>query len=162
MANHDDIKFALQDYIGMGRPILGLDIGSKTIGLAISDRSGMIATPLSTIRRTKFTEDAQILVKIIAERDIAALVIGYPLEMSGIAGKRCQSVRQFARNLAPFTAVPIIFQDERLSTQTVEKSMIAADLSRARRAAIIDQSAATYILQNALEGARRMGIVNNE
>ena len=162
MSAQNGTVFSLAEIIGNGRPILGLDIGGKTIGLAISDRSGMIATPLSTIRRTKFTEDAQILVKIIAERDIAALVIGYPLEMSGIAGKRCQSVRQFARNLAPFTTVPIIFQDERLSTQTVEKSMIAADLSRARRAAIIDQSAATYILQNALEGARRMGIANNE
>ncbi|MDI9348510.1 MAG: Holliday junction resolvase RuvX [Candidatus Symbiobacter sp.] len=135
------------------RPILGLDVGSKTIGLAIADRSHLIASALMTIRRGKFAADAAILAKIIAERDVCALVIGYPIEMSGTVGKRCQSVRQFARNLGEFISLPMFFQDERLSTQAAEKIMIAADLSRARRAAIIDQSAATYILQNALDAA---------
>ena len=150
----------LGKYIGGGKSFLGLDVGSKTIGVAISDRGNMIASPLSTLRRSKFTDDAQNLRKIIMDRDIAALVIGLPIEMSGKHGKRCQSIRQFARNLAEFVSIPMAFQDERLSTMTVEKAMIAADLRRSRRAEIIDQSAATYILQNALESLRHGPEVN--
>ena len=153
IATPADLK-SLTTLVGCGRALLALDVGAKTIGIAICDRSWLIASPLTTIRRSKFTDDAAILVKLVAERDIAALVIGYPIDMSGTPGKRCQSVRQFAKNLAEFIAVPMVFQDERLSTQVVEKAMIAADMSRRRRDAVIDQSAATYILQNALEGVR--------
>lgn len=134
-----------------GQRILGLDVGTKTIGVAISDGSLTIASPLETIARTKFTEDAKRLAKIVEKRDVGALLIGLPISMDGSEGPRCQSVRQFARNLAETIAVDMAFWDERLSTAAVERAMIDADLSRKRRAELVDKAAAAFILQGALD-----------
>ncbi|MDI9407885.1 MAG: Holliday junction resolvase RuvX [Candidatus Pacebacteria bacterium] len=137
--------------------MLGLDVGGKTIGLALSDPMGRVATALHTINRKKIAVDAAELFKVIGDYRIGALVIGLPLEMSGTEGRRCQSVRQFARNLKKipeFATLPMAFIDERLSTAVVERAMIAADLSRRKRDERIDAAAAAYILQNALERVR--------
>jgi len=137
-----------------GQRILGLDVGSKTVGIAISDGSLTVASPLETLHRRRFAEDAAALERIIAARNVGALVIGLPVEMSGREGPRCQSVRQFAANLLEKFDIEIAFWDERLSTLAVEREMIAADLSRKRRAALKDKAAAAYILQGALERIR--------
>ena len=131
--------------------LAGLDLGEKTIGVAIGDPGHMVASPLTTIRRTKFTPDAKTLLKIVDERQIGGLVIGLPLNMDGSEGPRCQSVRQFAENLLGLRDIPIAFWDERLSTMAVTRGMIEADLTRAKRAKIVDQSAAAFILQGALD-----------
>jgi putative Holliday junction resolvase len=131
--------------------LLGLDVGTKTIGLAICDALGMTATPLETIARAKFTADAAALAKIIAERKVGALVIGLPINMDGSEGPRCQSTRQFAKNLEGKFDLPMVFQDERLSTAAVERQMIEADVSRRRRSEMIDAAAAAYILQGVLD-----------
>lgn len=133
------------------RAIAGLDLGTKTLGLAVSDRLRQVATPLTTIRREKFTLDAQALLKIVTERAIAGLVLGLPRNMDGSEGPRCQSTRAFARNLEKLTPLPITFWDERLSTVAAERAMLEADLSRKRRAELIDHVAAGYILQGALD-----------
>ena len=137
-----------------GQRILGLDVGTKTVGVAISDGSLTVASPLETLRRRGLAEDAAALQRIIAARNVGALVIGLPVEMSGREGPRCQSVRQFAANLLGKFDIEIAFWDERLSTMAVERDMIAADLSRKRRAALVDKAAAAYILQGALERIR--------
>ena len=137
-----------------GQRILGLDVGSKTLGLAICDASLTVATPLETLRRRGLAEDAAALQSIIAARDVGALVMGLPVEMSGREGPRCQSVRQFAANLLAKFDIEIAFWDERLSTAAVERDMIAADLTRKRRAALVDKAAAAYILQGALDRIR--------
>jgi putative Holliday junction resolvase len=137
-----------------GQRILGLDVGTKTVGVAISDGSLTVASPLETLHRRGLTEDAAALQRIIAARNVGALVIGLPVEMSGREGPRCQSVRQFAANLLGKFDIEIAFWDERLSTMAVERDMIAADLSRKRRAALVDKAAAAYILQGALERIR--------
>ncbi len=136
--------------------LLGLDLGEKTIGLAVSDGGLRIASPVGTIRRTKFARDAAELFRIAEERGVGGLVIGLPINMDGTEGPRCQSVRQFAANLLKLRDIPIAFWDERLSTAAVERAMIAADLSRQKRARRIDEAAAAYILQGALDamGAR--------
>ena len=131
--------------------LAGLDLGEKTIGIAIGDPGHMVASPLTTIRRTKFTPDAKELFRIADERKIGGLVIGLPLNMDGSEGPRCQSVRQFAENLLKLRDIPVAFWDERLSTMAVTRGMIEADLSRAKRAKIVDQSAAAFILQGALD-----------
>jgi putative Holliday junction resolvase len=131
--------------------LAGLDLGEKTIGIAIGDPGHMVASPLTTIRRTKFTPDAKALLKICDERQVGGLVIGLPLNMDGSEGPRCQSVRQFAENLLNLRDIPIAFWDERLSTMAVTRGMIEADLTRAKRAKIVDQSAAAFILQGALD-----------
>lgn len=131
--------------------LLGLDLGEKTIGLALSDPSLMIASPLETIRRTKFTADAAKLLDIIGAREIGGLVIGLPVNMDGTEGARCQSVRQFAVNLLEKTDIAIAFWDERLSTAAVTRTLIEADVSRKRRAEVVDKMAAAYILQGALD-----------
>jgi putative Holliday junction resolvase len=131
--------------------LAGLDLGEKTIGIAIGDPGHMVASPLTTIRRTKFTPDAKALLKIVDERKVGGLVIGLPLNMDGSEGPRCQSVRQFAENLLKLRDIPIAFWDERLSTMAVTRGMIEADLTRAKRAKIVDQSAAAFILQGALD-----------
>ena len=136
---------------GAGRRLMGLDLGTKTIGLALSDTRLTIASPLETIRRAKFRADATLLQTLIARHDVAALVIGLPIGMDGSEGPRCQSVRQFARNLLALFEIDIAFWDERLSTAAVERGMIEADLSRKRRAAIVDRAAAAYILQGCLD-----------
>ena len=135
--------------------LLGLDLGEKTIGLALSDPGLSVASPVTTIRRTKFTADARELLKLVAERQVGGLVIGLPLNMDGSEGPRCQSVRQFAANLLKLQDLPILFWDERLSTVAVERNMIDADLSRAKRAKVVDQAAAAFILQGVLDSLHR-------
>ena len=132
--------------------LMGLDLGSKTIGLAIADPTGVIASPLATIRRRKFTDDARALVKIIDARNVGGLVFGLPVNMDGEEGPRCQSTRQFAANFLERRGIGIAFWDERLSTSAVEKFLIGeADMTRKRRAEVIDKMAAAYILQGALD-----------
>ena len=147
----------LTGLLAPGRRILGLDVGTKTIGMAISDSSLTVATPFATVTRGKFQADADALARVIAERQIGALIIGLPLNMDGSEGPRCQSVRQFARNLTPMRDLPIAFWDERMSTVAVTRSMIEADLSRAKRGKVVDQSAAAFILQGALDSLHRGG-----
>ncbi len=138
--------------------ILGLDVGTKTIGLALSDATRIVATPHSTIRRTRFKEDAGILRAIIGDMDVDALVIGLPVSMDGTEGPRCQSVRQFAADLLETIDMPAAFWDERLSTAAVERMLISeADMSRKRRAQVVDKAAAAYILQGALDAMNRQG-----
>ena len=135
--------------------LLGLDLGTKTIGVAVSDGMRYSATPLETIRRTKFTEDANRLLALIAENKVVGLVLGLPLNMDGSEGPRVQSTRAFARNLAQKTPIPIAFWDERLSTSAVTRMLIDADVRRDTRAEVVDKLAASYILQGALERLRR-------
>lgn len=133
------------------RALAGLDLGTKTIGVAVSDSFQSIATPLHTIKRKKFTQDAQQLLDIVKERSIGALILGLPLNMDGSEGPRVQSTRAFARNLAQLTPLPIFLWDERLSTVAAERALLEADTSRKRRSEVIDHVAAGYILQGALD-----------
>ncbi len=135
-----------------GARLLGLDLGSKTIGLALSDPGLMVASPIDTIRRSKFTKDAETLLQVVAEHRVGGLVIGLPVNMDGSEGPRCQSTRQFASNLLGKIDIPIAFWDERLSTAAVERVLIGeADMSRKKRGQVVDQMAAAYILQGALD-----------
>lgn len=131
--------------------LIGLDLGEKTIGVASCDPDRKLATGVETVMRTKFTADAQRLLVLAAERNAAGFVLGLPINMDGSEGPRAQATRAFARNLAKLTELPIALWDERLSTAAVERQLIAADVSRAKRAAVIDQHAAAYILQGALD-----------
>ncbi|MDR3326313.1 MAG: Holliday junction resolvase RuvX [Rhodospirillaceae bacterium] len=131
--------------------LLCLDLGRKTIGLAISDISCTIATPLCTIIRTKFKEDVKKLFTIIDLRYVNGLIVGLPVNMNGIEGSSCQSVRQFVTNLLNFRELHIAFWDERLSTIAVTRTLLEADVSRLRRHKVIDKIAATYIMQGALD-----------
>lgn len=131
--------------------LIGLDLGEKTIGVASCDPDRKLATGVETVMRTKFTADAQRLLALAAERNAAGFVLGLPINMDGSEGSRAQATRAFARNLAKLTELPIALWDERLSTAAVERQLIAADVSRAKRAAVIDQHAAAYILQGALD-----------
>ena len=142
---------ALRDAVPAGMRLLGLDVGSKTIGLALSDSRRVIATPIATIRRRNFWADTSRLIALIDERSVGGLVIGLPLTLGGGDGPRTQSVRQFARNLLALRDLPIAFWDERLSTAAVTREMIAHDMTRRRRAAIVDRVAAAYILQGCLD-----------
>ena len=139
------------------RAIFGLDLGDKTIGVAASDLSRSIATPIEVIRREKFTLDAQRLLALAEGRQVAGLILGLPLNMDGSEGPRVQSTRAFARNLERLTPLPITFWDERLSTVAAERALLEADTSRKRRKEVIDQVAAGYILQGALDRMGRMG-----
>ena len=134
-----------------GRPLLGLDLGTKTIGLALSDRLLSIATPQKTLKRVKFTEDAAALLAFAAERKACGLVLGLPINMDGSEGPRAQSTRAFARHLERLTELPIAFWDERLSTVAAERALLLADTSRKRRDEVIDHVAAGFILQGALD-----------
>src|SRR6476646_1501929 len=136
-------------------PAIGLDLGTKTIGVAISDITLKIASPIETIVRKKFTEDARRLLALAQERRAGLFVLGLPLNMDGSEGPRAQSTRAFARNLGKLTALPIVFWDERLSTAAVERMLIDADASRARRAEVVDKLAGAYILQSALDSLKR-------
>ena len=134
--------------------LLGLDLGSKTIGLAISDGDRKLASPLETLRRSKFTADAEALLRILEERRVGGLILGLPVNMDGSEGPRAQSTRQFARNLTDLAGLtlPIAFWDERLSTAAVQRLLIEeADMTRKRRAEVVDKMAAAYILQGALD-----------
>ena len=133
------------------RAICGLDLGEKTIGVAVSDTLLSVATPLETIRRKKFGIDAARLLEIITAREIAGIVLGLPRNMDGSEGPRCQKTRAFARNLERLIEVPITYWDERLSTVAAERALLEADTTRKRRAEVIDHVAAAYILQGALD-----------
>jgi putative Holliday junction resolvase len=135
--------------------LIGLDLGTKTIGIAASDPDRRLAAGVETIARKTFTADAARLLILTAERHAVGFVLGLPINMDGSEGPRAQSTRAFARNLARLTELPIALWDERLSTAAVERELIAADMSRARRAAVIDQHAAAYILQGALDWLTR-------
>jgi putative Holliday junction resolvase len=137
--------------------IFGLDMGTKTIGVAISDISRTIATAVKTIKRTKFTADIAALFALAEERGAEGYIIGLPINMDGSEGPRAQSCRAFARNLAGLTDAPIALWDERLSTAAAERALIEADTSRKRRAVVIDSVAAAYILQGALDRMKGMG-----
>jgi putative Holliday junction resolvase len=134
--------------------LLGLDLGTKTIGVAVSDGMRYTATPLETIKRTKFTADANRLLELVAENAVVAFVLGLPLNMDGSEGPRVQSTRAFARSLAQKTPLPILFWDERLSTSAVTRMLIEADTRRDKRAAVVDKLAASYILQGFLDRLR--------
>jgi|SRR5579863_7728092 len=138
-----------------GRRLLGLDVGTKTIGTALSDTRLVIASPLETIRRRRFRDDVAALFALVDRHGVAGLVIGLPLTLLGGDSPRTQSVRQFARNLLGVRDMPISFWDERLSTAAVTRGMIAADLTRKRRAEIVDRVAAAYILQGCLDAIGR-------
>jgi putative Holliday junction resolvase len=135
--------------------LIGLDLGTKTIGVAVSDPERRVAAGVETIRRRTFTADAAALFTLAAERKVVGFVLGLPVNMDGSEGPRAQSTRAFARNLAQRTELPIGLWDERLSTAAVERELIAADASRRKRAAVIDEHAAIYILQGALDRLRR-------
>jgi putative Holliday junction resolvase len=141
-----ELALALPD----GGKLSGLDVGTRTIGVAVCDAGWHFAGPLETIRRTKFTQDLEALRRLVAKEGIAGLVVGLPLNMDGSDSPRTQSVRAFARNLAPL-GLPVLLWDERWSTQAVERAMIAADVSRAKRAEKVDALAAAHILQGAID-----------
>lgn len=133
---------------------LGCDIGEKTIGLAISDRNKIIATPLMVLHRTQWKKDGPLLLKIIEDQNIGGVVVGFPLNMNGTEGPRCQSTRQFVANLLALREIPVCLWDERLSTSAVTRTLLEADLSRQKRAEVVDKMAAAYILQGFLEAFR--------
>lgn len=148
---------ALPDLLRRNQRLIGLDLGTKTIGLALSDVERRIATPFDTIRRTKFTQDVAALRQMLERHAVGALVIGLPLNMDGSEGPRAQSTRSFVRQSFPLLERPFVFWDERLSTAAVTRSLIEQDASRAKRAAVVDRMAAAYILQGVLD---RMAILN--
>ncbi|SIN85029.1 Holliday junction resolvase RuvX [Vannielia litorea] len=137
--------------------VAGLDLGTKTIGVAVSDGLRSVATPLETVKRKKFTQDAEALLAILTKRSICGLVLGLPRNMDGTEGPRAQSTRAFARNFSRLWAGPVGFWDERLSTVAAERALLEADTSRARRAEVIDHVAAGYILQGALDRLSYLG-----
>lgn len=148
----------LQDLLprlGRTQRLIGIDLGTKTIGLALSDVERRLASPLETLKRRKFSIDAEELLKRADKFDVAGFVIGLPLNMDGTEGPRVQSTRAFVRNLGQMTERPFVFWDERLSTAAVTRSLIEQDVSRAKRAAIVDMMAAAYILQGALDWLSR-------
>ncbi|MBW4973714.1 putative pre-16S rRNA nuclease [Roseovarius sp. EC-HK134] len=142
-----------------GRAIMGLDLGTKTIGVALSDRLWSVASPHETVKRVKFTDDAARLLQIVAGREVGGIILGLPRNMDGSEGPRAQSTRAFARNLARLTEVPIGYWDERLSTVAAERALLEADATRKRRMQVIDNIAAAYILQGVLD---RMGHMRAE
>ncbi len=150
---------AIEDFAAARAPmaaLMGLDLGTRTIGVAVSDRMLSVATPLETVRRKKFTQDAARLLELLEAREMGGIVLGLPRNMDGSEGPRAQSTRAFARNLARLTDLPITYWDERLSTVAAERALLEADTSRARRAEVIDHVAAGFILQGALD---RLGVL---
>ena len=143
--------FELADNLPRDRRLMGLDLGTKTIGLALSDLTLVIASPLETIRRQKFTQDATALLALVEKHGVGGLVLGHPLNMDGSAGPRAQASESFARNLARLSDIPVALWDERLSTAAVTRTLLDADASRRRRAEVVDKMAAAYILQGALD-----------
>ena len=140
--------------LGRGQRLLGFDLGTRTIGLALSDVEHRIATPLETLKRTKFTPDAARIADLVRRHDVGGLVLGLPLNMDGSEGPRAQATRAFGTRLGPLLGRPVAYWDERLSTLAVTRMLIAADASRARRAALVDKAAAAYILQGFLDRLR--------
>ena len=139
------------------RPLIGLDLGTKTIGIAVSDTFRSVASPIETIKRTKFTADAQAVIAHITKRDIGGLVLGLPRNMDGTEGPRAQATRAFARNFDRLHTIPVTFWDERLSTVAAEKALLEADTTRKRRSEVIDHVAASYILQGVLDRLAHIG-----
>jgi len=152
---HEEITDFL-DALPSHRALAGLDLGTVSIGVAVSDLFLSVATPRETIKRKKFTLDAEKLLAILTARNIGGIVLGLPRNMDGTEGARCQSTRAFARNLTRLTEVPITFWDERLSTVAAERALLEADTTRKRRAEVIDHVAAAYILQGALDRIRHL------
>jgi len=146
----DDIE-GFATLVGAQASLMGLDLGTKTIGVAVSDRLQTVATPRETIKRKRFGLDADALLRLIADNRIAGIVLGLPMNMDGSEGPRAQSTRAFARNLSGRTALPMFFWDERLSTVAAERALLEADMSRKKRAGVIDNVAASYILQGVLD-----------
>lgn len=157
--NADAIR-AFADASRGGARLIGIDLGTKTIGLALSDVNRQIASPLETIRRVKFTPDVARLRSLCATHAVGGLVMGLPLNMDGSEGPRAQSTRAFVRNLTPLLDLPVLFVDERLSTAAVTRALIAADASRAKRGEVVDMLAAAYILQGCLDTMR--GLLGGE
>ena len=153
---HEEIE-AFAAALPAAGALAGLDLGDKTIGVAISDARRGVATPVSTIRRKKFGADADALLSLLGEREAVGMVIGLPFNMDGSEGPRCQSTRAFARNLSRLTELPITFWDERLSTVAAERALLEADASRRKRGEVIDHVAAGFILQGALDRLARIG-----
>lgn len=146
----------LRESLARGQRLMGLDLGSKTIGLSLSDVTLTVASPLETIRRTKFSADVIRLLELAAKHNIGGFVVGLPINMDGTEGPAAQSARAFARNINKLTPIPLAFWDERMSTAAVTRTLLEADASRARRAEVVDKMAAAYILQGALERLRRV------
>lgn len=144
----------LRGQLTPGQRLLGLDLGEKTIGLALSDTKLTVATPFKTLKRSKFKADGTILLGLIAEHGIGALIVGLPLNMDGSEGPSAQSARAFARNFVALSDCPVVLMDERLSTAAVTRTLLEADASRRRRADVVDKMAAAYILQGALDQLR--------
>ena len=142
--------------------LIGLDLGTKTIGVALSDGGRVIGSAMLTIRRVKFTPDAQALIKLATENAVVGYILGYPLNMDGSEGPRAQSTRAFARSFQNLAELPILFWDERLSTVAAERMLIEADRSRKRRAEVIDKTAAAIILQGALDRLAAIGRMQDE
>jgi putative holliday junction resolvase len=140
--------------LGRGGRLMGLDVGSKTVGLALSDVTRMIASGLTTLMRGKFAADAERLVALTAEHGVVGLVVGLPVSLDGSHGPRVQATRAFVRNLSRLTPLPVLLWDERLSTAAAERALLEADTSRRRRAEVIDKMAAAYILQGLLDRLR--------
>ncbi|CAM4330658.1 Holliday junction resolvase RuvX [Palleronia rufa] len=152
---HDDLS-CFADALPRVAALMGLDLGTRTIGVAVSDTFRSIASPLETVKRRKFTLDADRLTDLAQARSIGGIVLGLPRNMDGSEGPRAQSTRAFARNLSARLDLPICFWDERLSTMAAERALLEDDTSRARRAAVIDRIAAAYILQGALDRLARL------
>jgi len=153
---NDDELVGFMEGLARGERLLGIDLGTRTIGLALSDVERRIATPLETIKRVKFTPDVEKL-KALAQRfGVGGLVMGLPLNMDGTEGPRSQATRAFVRNLKPLLPLPVLYWDERLSTMAVTRTLLDADTSRARRTELVDKMAAAYILQGALDRYRRL------
>ena len=156
LAGPDGLR-ALKSRLRAGERLMALDLGTRTIGLATSDLSFTVATPLTTLRRVKFTADATALLELATREAIGGFVLGLPLNMDGSEGPRAQSTRAFARNLANHIDLPVVFWDERLSTVAVERTLLEADTSRRKRADVIDKMAAAFILQGALDRLANIG-----
>lgn len=148
---------ALKDILAAGGALAGLDLGDKTIGVAVSDQSLAFAHPRPVIRRTKFTADAQALLKMLAADGVAAIAIGLPLNMDGSSGPRAQTTKAFVRNMERLTPLPFLYWDERLSTVAAERALIDMDVSRKKRAERIDSAAAAFILQGVLDRLQALG-----
>lgn len=151
----EDLR-TFQDQLPAHGAVAGLDLGTRTIGVAFSDGFRHVATPIETIQRKKFTADAAALFDLMGARSITGIVLGLPLNMDGSEGPRCQATRAFARNLAAKTDLPMAFWDERLSTVAAERALLEADTTRKRRAEVIDHVAASFILQGALDRLANM------
>jgi putative Holliday junction resolvase len=145
-----------QARLAPGQRLLGLDLGEKTIGIALSDTSLTVATPVKTLARGKFKTDSKLLLELMSEQGVGGLVVGLPLNMDASEGPSAQSARAFARNIAAISEIPILLQDERLSTAAVTRTLIDADASRRRRAELVDKMAAAYILQTVLDRLRHL------